>query len=243
MLRGMLEAVIRRYGYELKRIGAPLRGYEGFLAHCKRRGLQVETVLDAGVGYGTPWLYDAFPDAQLVLFEPVEKFVPVLEDLKRSRNASYHCVALGAQAGKAQINVAQDFTTASSLRRNSETLLSAVREQGSERTYRLQDVEIKTLDELNTYEAPYLLKLDVEGFELNALQGATRTLQSTELVILEASLLDRYEDGESFLDIYKHLDGLGFAFYEFIEVGTRTLDAPISFFDAAFVPKNSKLRS
>lgn len=239
----LLDALIGRFGYELKHKSEPLRGYTGFLEHCKGRGLEVKTVFDVGVGYGTEWLYDEFPQCELVLVEPLKQFVPTLVEIKQRYKARYYTAALGSSPGRMEINVAQDHLTASSLKLHSKDLLSAVKKTGTERTYVKQEVEIVRLDDLNVFESPYLIKLDVEGFELEALLGARETLKDTELVILEASLLDRYEDCESFLEICKFLDAMGFALYEVVQVGTRSRDGPVSYLDAAFVPKFSKLRA
>ena len=41
-------------------IAATVRGYSDFLAFAATRGVDPKTVFDVGVGFGTPWLYEAF---------------------------------------------------------------------------------------------------------------------------------------------------------------------------------------
>ena len=243
ILRNIAEGALDRFGYELKIKGEPLRGYASFLANCKQRGLEVRTVFDGGVGFGTQWLYNAFPDKKIVLIEPLKEFVPVMEDLGRSYDAEYHITALGANSGQLEINVAQEHLTSSSLKEQSADLAADLKERGRQRSFEQRIIDVNRLDDINKYEPPFLLKLDVEGYEVEALRGAEKTLKNTELVIVEASLMDRYGDGQSFLDIYKFLDESGFALYEIVDMATRTSHAPVVYLDAAFVPKSSKLRT
>src|SRR6185369_12044980 len=104
-IRGCVEALLQVRGYELKEIDSPLRGFDGCLQYAKSRGLSPKTVFDVGVGNGTPWLYEAFPDSKLVLFEPLSVFDSDLEALVRQYNADAHRVALGRAPGSAPFNV------------------------------------------------------------------------------------------------------------------------------------------
>lgn len=55
-------------------------------------------------------------------------------------------------------------------------------------------VVAETLDSLSSgLQPPFFLKLDVQGAEARALAGATRTLEATQFVLLEASLMPLYE--------------------------------------------------
>ena len=117
-----------------------------------------------------------------------------------------------------------------------------IERQGVRLTYETETIRISRLDDLNTYEAPYLLKIDVEGYELELLKGAEKTLEDTGLIVVETSLIERYENGCTFLDVANFLDARGFALYEIVEMGVRTHAAPVAFLDAAFVPKTSVLR-
>jgi len=241
--RRTLATLVERFGYELKVKAAPLRGYTTFLEQCKKRGLAISTVLDAGVGMGTPWLYECFPSSKIVLFEPQRQFLSVMEALRQRYDVEYHVTALGARQGEAEINIPREFVTAASLKTHSKNLLLAIRREGLRRTYETEKVPISTLDTLNTYAPAYLLKIDVEGSELAVLHGAERTLKNTALLIVETSLVERYEDGCTFIDVANFLDAHGFALYEIVEMGVRTSSAPVAFLDAAFVPKKSHLRN
>jgi hypothetical protein len=61
---------------------------------------------------------------------------------------------------------------------------------------------------------PTLLKLDVQGFELEAFKGAMETLSSVEVLVIETSLL-QYNEGSPLLgEVLIALDCLGFQVLE-----------------------------
>ncbi|WP_221394101.1 FkbM family methyltransferase [Dyadobacter sp. NIV53] len=73
------------------------------------------------------------------------------------------------------------------------------------------NVPVSTLDKLMLNQTPNLLKIDVEGFEANVINGATETLQRPELrvIIMETNgLSDQYEFGQNY--IHNKLLSLGF---------------------------------
>ena len=59
-----------------------------------------------------------------------------------------------------------------------------------------------------------LLKADVQGAELQVLSCATRTLQETEIVILEVSLLAAMIGGPELFDVICRMKDLGFVAYD-----------------------------
>ena len=60
-------------------LSSNMRQMEEFFEHLKRAAFHPRTVVDVGVAWGTPGLYDAFPEAYYWLFEPVADFEPALE--------------------------------------------------------------------------------------------------------------------------------------------------------------------
>lgn len=69
-LRHLIYKTILKFGYEVRRINAAewknARAYWDS-TYLKRLGFRPRTVVDVGVAYGTPELYEAFPELILSL--------------------------------------------------------------------------------------------------------------------------------------------------------------------------------
>lgn len=242
MLRVVSEG-LKRFDYELKRRDAPARGFENFLGFAVHCGIRPRTVFDIGVGRGTPWLYDAFPSAKLVLFEPVEQFRPFVERIAAERQADAMMVALGAQARRVTLRVPKAIPTSASLLSRDVAFERLEREASRSTDDRFCEVEMITLDSVaERWAPPYVLKIDVEGTELDVLRGARKALASTELVIMEMSVMTRFDGEASFADRIRFMDEAGFRLFDIPALSQTRTNGPLSFIDAAFVRKDRDLQ-
>lgn len=66
------------------------------------------------------------------------------------------------------------------------------------------DVEVRTLDDFG-FNGFDMLVLDVQGYELEVLRGAAKTLEQIRIVYCEVSIIELYKGGALFHDIYAHL--------------------------------------
>ena len=64
----------------------------------------------------------------------------------------------------------------------------------------------------NQIAGPFLLKLDVQGFELPALAGAVQTLKSCKAIICETSFGELYQGQKLFNDVAGYLTERGFVY-------------------------------
>lgn len=242
-LRNLFERALRGRGYALKRVGEPPRGFDACLAYARSRGLAPRTVLDVGVGHGTPWLYEAFPAAKLVLFEPLADFAEDLARIRQERGADVHMTALGSAPGSVLLNVNRFSPTGSTLHTIDPAYAAFSARRALRYEFEAREVTRATLDSLNTYDPPYLLKIDVEGAEADVLAGAHRTLQQTDYLLLEVSVMRRVVEGADFATTIRLLDELGFALFDVpaLAQSSRAETAQLLYLDAAFVRKDSAL--
>jgi FkbM family methyltransferase len=87
-------------------------------------------------------------------------------------------------------------------------------------------VSVDTLDSVATGKSPALLKIDVEGFEMNVINGAVTTLQNTALkaIIIELNGSgDRY--GHTDNDIHLKLLQYGFKAMKYFPFERKLIDA------------------
>jgi hypothetical protein len=101
---------------------------------------------------------------------------------------------------------------------------------------------VTTLDRLvgaRRFPAPYGLKIDVEGAELEVIRGAAETLGATDFVIAEVSVLDRFEGGHTFAEFVAAMDAAGFAARDILGVG-RADTSEVTFVDLVFRRRGSE---
>jgi FkbM family methyltransferase len=85
------------------------------------------------------------------------------------------------------------------------------------------------------------MKMDIQGAELIALEGARKTLQSIEVIITEAALMEYNNFGNSFLEMYVLLDKLGYGLFDIVDV-IRDHQHNVAFqFDVLWVRMDSPL--
>src|SRR5690606_4817715 len=106
------------------------------------------------------------------------------------------------------------------------------------------DCEVVTLDSLiDVYkEVPNFVKLDLQGYEIQALAGATEILKHTELMIIEVGLLDAYVDRTSVRDLINLMHGHDYSLYDVIDFHYRPYDNALTGGDFIFVKNSSKLK-
>jgi FkbM family methyltransferase len=170
------------------------------------------TVIDVGANRGQFALYARvrFPGAQIYSFEPLRQPRDRLTRLFAG-DADVHVLACaaGSTAGSAHINVSRRDDSSSLL---PPTGRQTERFPGTD-TVGSEEVEVRTLDEVfdaARLAGPILLKLDVQGFELEALRGAEKLLAQVDTVLTECSFVPFYEGQALFDDVLQYLSLLGF---------------------------------
>ena len=198
-------------------------------------GLQPRTVIDVGVATGTNGLYGVFQGVRYVLIEPLAEAEPFMRQILEQYPGS---IAINAAAGRAPGEA--EFVVHPGLSGSSFLLSRKVGE--------VRKVPVVTVDGVvrqHRLEGPFLLKLDVQGFELEVLEGARETLARTDLVITEVSLwADRKKRPmPRLLDLVSWFDQHGFVVYDIAQIVRRKLDHAITEIDLVFCPADSPLRA
>lgn len=174
-------------------------------------GADFRTVLDVGGHHGqfTLFALQRFPAAQLITFEPQSDGAELIAKVTAGepRVRIENC-ALGAEAGSAELNVSR--------RSDSSSLLPIGPGQveafpGTEADH-TETIRVERLDDViaEAPARPALLKIDVQGFELDVLRGAPKTLESIDAVFVEASFVELYSGQPLIGEVIAHLAGHGF---------------------------------
>ncbi len=198
------------------------------------RSKNPRVIFDLGANVGT-WSLLAkavLPSAIIHAFEPLEFHCSKLEQaISEIPDIRLHRVALGSSDGLGKMHVTS-FSDASSLL----TIGELTSEEFGITEIGEAEVPITTLDgyvSRSGLPLPDLIKLDLQGYELEALRGGENCLKYATSVICEVSFREYYGRQPLFHDIVGFLANRGFhleAFGAHTPVGKRLSQA-----DALFV--------
>jgi len=154
--------------------------------------------------------------AKLANVKTIHAFEPIPDSFKLLRkhvagypNVTCHQIALGSQNQKGEFHVSSQPDSSSLL-----PMAQAHKTEfpGSADSHKI-DVEVSRLDDFCNVQhlpAPDVIKIDVQGYELEALKGAEQTLQRANYCIMEVSFVPLYEASPIFDDIYQFMIARGF---------------------------------
>ena len=190
-----------------------MRGWFEFFTYIKQdHKFNPTTVVDVGVATDTPELYQHFPDARYLFVEPLVEFEPSLQTLCQTYNGTYMLAAAGATDGEITIQVSPDL--------------------GGTRKFELVNAEIfdiksRTVPQfrLDTMWAavelsgPALLKVDVQGAEIEVLRGAERILDNFEVIVLEVGMTETYVGQPIFHEYVAYMAERDYVVFDIIHGG------------------------
>ena len=200
-------------------------------------GKTAPVVVDGGAHEGA--FVDAVrahaPEACFVCFEPDPQLSQALVTrFAADSKVQVMPMALGANAGTARLNINASRSCNSLVEASS---ANAGTLGGLMATTAQVDVRVATLDEA-LVEAGHatvdIVKLDLQGFDLQALRGAPQVLQSAQVVVVEVWYAPVYAGTVNYLDIFSFMRENGFALYTLVGVHYSTSDR-LLWSDAVFV--------
>lgn len=201
-----------------------------------------EWIMDIGAneGHVTISAMNAFPNANIICFEPVKETFKTLqinldpyyrENLKRSlpRRIILRKVAISDFNGDAEINITTSNPANSLLDQNKcyAKYNPSVCETGKEK------INVITLDSYipslpTDCKRVDIVKIDVEGLERNVINGGTMFFKYyVDMIIIEMSFQrETNPDDPGYLEIFNTLNVLGFQLINIFDVDNLTYDNP-----------------
>ena len=226
-------------GLEVRRRGrGPRRTLTEVLEHYRGLGVAPSTVVDVGVAFGTPDLYAAFPGSRLLLVDPLEEWEARMQEIvgRAPAGSAFEVCAAGANTGEIELSVHRALVCSS----------TAGDRAGEDEWVEKRTVAVRRLDEVVEEKGlaggPFAIKVDVEGAELQVLEGAPETLSRSQLVLLEVSLFELNAGGAQLAEVVGWMAGQGWAVADIYNGHLRPLDGQLAQVDIAFARDDGPLR-
>jgi FkbM family methyltransferase len=216
------------------KVALGLPDMEASLLNMKRNGFRPTKIIDVGahIGNWTKMSLRLFPNARVLMIEPQERLRKMLQKMAEADPRLHFSAVLVGEAVREAVPFFE-ADTASSIFKESEKATCAK-----------ASLYMTTIDEVTTstdFATADFLKLDVQGAELLALEGASRTLRSTEAVVMEVNLLEIYSGVPLFDQAVAFMADRGFRVYDICSLIRRPLDNALWQADVIFVKGTSPL--
>ena len=238
-MKALIKSLVRYTPYRIVRVDAKNRfdAIEETMAGLRDRGYRPTRVIDGGANVGAfaRKARSYFPSAKIDMIEPQPACQEALSNLATEAGYAFHQVALvgpNHKEPKIPLRIAPGEIT---------TGAHVVDHVGDD----IAEVSATTIDELLDEELSdglerIFLKLDLQGYELEALAGAEKTLTEIDVILTEVSFFAQaYEP--PIRKLMNFLDARGFELYDIAALGSRSRDGRARQGDFVFVRRGSPL--
>jgi FkbM family methyltransferase len=213
-----------------------LRSKKEFLDHLRSANFEAEAIIDVGAANGTVGLYETFPSAHYVLIDILDKFNDGLTDIVKSLASCEHLIAaVGSSPGNVRFyyDPKEDHKV---------TFADFQPDGWVESTIKRITIDDIVFTNPKLQKANnIIIKIDVDGPELDVLAGCSESFNKNCVFIIEAPLLDRLHGRFTEISAFMHLNG--FELYDLLEPVYRPSDEALWQVDAVYVPTSSPLRT
>lgn len=181
----------------------------------------IQTIYDVGANKGqyARLMRKLGYKGKIISYEPLEgPYKKLHKSSEPDVNWQTFQLGIGDEFGEKEINVSENLVSSSF----QEMLPIHISESPDSKYIRTEKVELKTFDSEfvlhhNTGEVA-LLKIDTQGYELNVLRGASKSLEYVTAVQIEMCLSQTYENEPDYLSIIQILKESGFKLFS-LETG------------------------
>lgn len=201
--------------------------YSQPIEHCRQNGFKLEIALDLGCKGGTigDILIRNFSPKKVYGFEPTpESYDEVKQRYAKDHRVEVFKLAVSNQNGTADFYIRADKPSGNSLR------------YGKDRpTMQVETIRLDTWAQAHNIPSFDVVKIDVEGHELEALEGMGDYLNTVNILMAEVRFNDRptlYHEAAAFLERY------GLQLYSIM--GLYYENGRISWGDVVFVRNGAK---
>lgn len=203
------------------------------LENLKRKNFYPSAVLDIGAyeGLWTLDLLEVFPAARVLMVEAQKNKEQFLQSIKEKYPHTDYAISLLSSEDGATKFFAENETASHVVSR----VEPAVQYQ------QLQTQSLDSLLKAKQFPFPDLLKLDVQGHEMEVLKGAEKSLKHATVCLLEISLINLGDDVPLLAEMIAFMNDKGFQAYDISQFIRRPFDKALYQVDMFFIKKDAAL--
>lgn len=235
MIKKIVKKIVNIFGFDIRRAESHDRKtVDGVLRHIASIW-RPDIIIDVGAAYGSfvHLSQDIFPNASFVTVEPLYEYERALAKLPRVIHKIF--AAAGSSKQEKTIYVHQDLVGSSTKQE-----VDGEKVDGIKRIVLVTTVD--SIVEEFDLKGKILLKVDVQGAELDVLEGALHSFGRIDCVVLEVSFFRSMIDGADIYDIITYMKDQGFVLYDIASCLYRPYDGALSQCDAVFVKEHGLFR-
>lgn len=211
---------------------------EWSLRNMQRLGFSPKAIVDIGAfeGEWTRMAKKIFPQALGLMIEAQENKRPKLDEVKNAWPGSldYRIALLGSEERESvTFNQYESAPTASSVLCDQKSSVA----RRIVCPMRTLDAVLQSCGDLK----PDLIKLDVQGYELEILKGGKGALLTAEAVLMEVSLVEIYQGNPLLHDVTRFMSDHDYLAYDISSLVRRPLDHALCQIDVIFVKNGTPL--
>lgn len=173
-----------------------------FYERLKAFDVKLDNIIDGGCHRGN-WskrIKEIYPDSNFYLIDAQDQYRQELDKI-----GQFYCVALGMRNEDRKFYFAQnkDKSTGSSLYKENSNILF------DEKT-----IPVKKLSDVVPDQKYDLIKLDVQGAELEIIEGSLDLFKKTKWVQLECPVYDNNDKAPRFVNYINYMESIGFKVFD-----------------------------
>jgi len=197
----------------------------------EKNGFNPTYIIDAGafIGDWTSNCRKIFPQSNILMIEGQESKKEILSKITNA-NTFLEINLIGSEEGK-KVNFIHGGSN------------SNINQTVENQSYNRELTTIDAIAKKHDFPRIDLIKLDIQGYELEALKGAKLFLSNVEVILIEVSLIDIGNSGVPlFKDVMSFMHDNDFTIYDICSTRIRRpLDNALWQTDLVFVKNNSGL--
>jgi FkbM family methyltransferase len=176
---------------------------------------EFDIIIDVGAGKSTESLYQHSKKAFIYAFEPNPNQLKILKKRLLNRNHKIFEFGLSNKEGDGLLKLNSDGSSLHSWSK----LTDIKNKKFDEHKIKLKILD-DVLESTSLQNKEVILKIDTEGHELKILQGSKKILSNVNYLLLEISIVKRFEDSYEMLEILNFLNDHNFKIGLITELGT-----------------------